>query len=436
MSQPPRHDRGVARDPRMRYAQAMPPDHSSRPWEHAGMRIEGERLLVAGRDAGALAREHGTPLYVYDLRRIGEQAGALRDALARAGLTPRVRLAMKALRDAPVLRFLRGLAAPGDPHAIGLDACSPGEVLHALECGFLPGEISYTGTNVSERDLDVLAPLPLHINVDLLTQIDRIGRRCPGRAIGLRINPRAGVMRGHAESLYSGAKATKFGIYDEDLEEAVTRAAGHGLTIDTAHFHLANGMLDDELPAFDKALATAALMVRRLIAAGCPLREVNVGGGLGTPLHEGERPLDLDVYAGILARHFGDLDVAVGVEPGEFLTNEAGLLLAEVVTVERRMGTTFVGLDCGWNVMNDHLVYGRELEFVVCDRADAPMTQRVTVAGHINEGDDLFGEDVPFPEVVEGDLVAMVSVGGYCQSMWTDHCGRPRAGALFFADRA
>ena len=122
------------------------------------MRIEGGRLLVAGRDAEALAREHGTPLYVYDLRRIGAQAVALRDALARAGLTPRVRLAMKALRDEPALRLLRSLGPPGDPAAVGLDACSPGEVLHALECGFLPEEISYTGTNVSERDLDVIAP--------------------------------------------------------------------------------------------------------------------------------------------------------------------------------------------------------------------------------------------------------------------------------------
>ena len=436
MSQPPRHDRGVARDPRMRYAQAMSLGNTPRAWEHAGMRLDAGRLLDAGRDAGALAREHGTPLYVYDLRRIGEQAGALRDALVRAGLNPRVRLAMKALRDEPVLRFLRALGAPGDPAAVGLDACSPGEVLHALECGFLPEEISYTGTNVSARDLDVIAPLPLHVNVDLLTQIDRVGRRCPGRAVGLRLNPRAGVMRGHAKSLYSGAKATKFGIYDEDLEEAVARASHHGLTIDTAHFHLANGMLDDELPAFDEALTAAERMVRRLADAGCPLQEVNVGGGLGTPLHEGERPLDLDAYAGILARHFGDLGVAVGVEPGEFLTNEAGLLLAEVVTVEQRMGTTFVGLGCGWNVMNDHLTYGCDLEFVVCVRADAPPAQRVTVAGHINEGNDLFAESVPFPEVVEGDIVAMVSIGGYCHSMWTDHCGRPRAGVLFFEDRA
>ena len=406
------------------------------------MRIEGQRLLVAGRDAEALAREHGTPQYVFDLRRIGEQAGALREALVRAGLTPRVRLAMKALRDEPVLHYLRGLAAPpaADPGVagglIGLDACSPGEVKHALACGFLPREISYTGTNVSERDLDVLAPLDMHVNVDLISQIERVGRRCPGRAVGLRVNPRAGVMRGHAESLYAGAKPTKLGIYEEDLDRALAAAEHHALTIDTAHFHLANGMLDDELPAFDEALTAAERMVRRMIAAGCPLEEVNVGGGLGTPLHDSERPLDLDAYAGLLARHFGDLGVAVGVEPGEFLTNEAGVLLAEVVTVEDRAGTPFVGLDCGWNVLNDHRVYGRELEFVLPARAEAPQTRFVTVAGHINEGDDVFGEGVRLPEIAEGEIVAFVSVGGYCHSMWTDHCGRPRAGALFFEDRA
>jgi len=400
------------------------------------MRVAGGRLLVAGRDAEALAREHGTPLYVYDLRRVAEVTRALQGALGRAGLTPRVRLAMKALRDEPVLRLLRSLGAPGHPSAVGLDACSPGEVRHALECGFLPEEISYTGTNVSGRDLDAIAPFALHINVDLLTQIDRLGRRCPGRAIGLRLNPRAGVMRGHAQSLYSGAGPTKFGIYDEDLEEAVRRAARYGLTIDTAHFHLANAMLNDELPAFDEALSAAERMVGRLVAAGCPLEEVNVGGGLGTPIHAGEQPLDLEAYAGILARHFGDLGVAVGVEPGELLTNEAGLLLAEVVTVEQHMGTTFIGLDCGWNVMNDHRIYAHDLEYVVCGRADAPPTQRVTIAGHINEGDDLFGEDVAFPEAAEGDIVAMVSTGGYSHSMWTDHCGRPRAGALFFEERA
>jgi diaminopimelate decarboxylase len=407
----------------------------SQPWEHEGMRVAGGRLLVAGRDAEELAQEHGTPLYVFDVTRVAEQARALRDALARAGLTPRVRLALKAQRAPEVLAALRALGAPGSPGAVGIDACSPGEVLHALDNGFTAAEISFTGTNVSERDLDVIGPAGVHVNLDLLSQIERYGRRCPGRTIGLRVNPRGGVMRGHAESLYSGSRPTKFGIYEEDLGAALDAARRHGLVIDTLHVHLANGILDDELPVFDAALGPVKRMAESLLDAGCPLQEVNIGGGLGTPLQAGERPLDLDAYAGILARRFATLDVAVGAEPGEFLANEAAILLAEVVSVEERLGARFVGLDAGWNVMNDAYIYGRRPGVVVAARASAPRVDRVTLVGHINEGDDVFAADEPFPEVREGEIVAFVSIGGYCPGMWTDHCLRPRANALYFTDR-
>ena len=151
--------------------------------------------------------------------------------------------------------------------------------------------------------------------------------------------------------------------------------------------------------------------------------------------HAGKRPLDLDAYAGILARRFGGFGVAVGAELGEFLANESGILLAEVVSVEERLGTTFVGLDAGWNVMNDACVYGHTPVAVVAARADAPRRGAVTLAGHINESNDVFTSGEPFPEVREGEIVAFVSVGGYCPGMCTDHCLRPRAGALHFSDR-
>ena len=288
---------------------------------------------------------------------------------------------------------------------------------------------------MSERDLDVIIPTGVHVNVDLLTQLERYGRRCPGRPVGLRLNPRAGIMRGHAESLYSGRRPTKFGIYEEDLERAAAVARRHDLAIDTVHVHLANGILNEELPAYDAALAPVARMTEQLLETGCPLVEVNVGGGLGTPLLPGESALDLDAWAGILARHFGRFGLHVGVEPGEFLTNLSGVLLAEVVTVEERLGATFVGLDVGWNVMNDPFIYGRPVDAVVASRARAPRRRVITLAGHINEGDDLFGRDLPFVDVQEGEVVAFASTGGYAAGMWTDHCMRPRAGALYFSER-
>src|SRR5262249_35194890 len=108
---------------------------------------------------------------------------------------------------------------------------------------------------------------------------------------------------------------------------------------------------------------------------------------------------------------------------------------AEVVTVEDRAGHTFVGLDTGWNVMCERFVYHSILELLLCRAADAPPTQEVTISGHINEGDDLFAEDLPFPEVHEGDIVAALNIGSYNGSMTSAHCLRGPAGAVFFRDR-
>jgi len=405
-------------------------------WERPGLEVDDGRLVIAGRDAARLARDHGTPLYALDLSRLREQVEALQAALAGAGLVGRVRLAMKAQREPEVLAFLRALGAPGSPHAVGLDVCSPGELLHGLACGWRADEISFTGTNLSERDLDVILAHPVHVNLDLLSQIRRVGRRGGGHAIGLRVNPRAGAAwKGESESLYSATRPTKFGIYPEQLDEAVALAREYGLPIDTVHFHVGDGYLSDGISDLDRACTIVRELCQRLRDLGCHLREVNAGGGLGIPQLPGEEPLDLDAWAAVLADRFGDLGVTVAVEPGDFLVKDTAILLGEVVSVEDRMGTTFVGLDMGWNVMNDHFIYGMPFPYVLCEKAGGEPAQRVTIAGHINEGDDLWAEDYPLPAVEEGDIIACINVGGYNQAMQMTHCLRPPAGAVYFEGR-
>jgi len=399
-------------------------------WVRPGLEIQRGRLTVAGEDAEALAHAHGTPLFVYDLARFAENARAIQVALGRTGLPTEVRFALKANPDPRVLAVLRALGAPGTPEAIGIDACSPGEVLRALECGWEPTEMSYTGTNLSERDLDVVLAHPVRLNLDAVSQIERVGRRVPGRTIGLRLNPGKGA--GYNEGLvYSGERPTKFGIYADRLDDAIAVARRHRLTVDTVHFHAGSGWLGDRLAAFEEALVQVVAMARRLVAAGCPIREVNVGGGLGRPARSDEAPIDLDAWAGVLARHLGPLGVIVACEPGDHIAKDGAVLLGEVVTVEERGGVRFVGLDLGWNVNCAYLIYRFAQEIVVCRAADAPRTERVTVAGHINEAGDVFAEDYPMPPVVEGDIVAILNAGGYLQAMSSTHCLRPMAEAIY-----
>jgi diaminopimelate decarboxylase len=400
-------------------------------WVREGLDVVDGRLRIAGLDAETLARDRGTPLFAYDLERYRENARRFQAALATAGIPYRLRFAMKANPDPVVLAAFRDLGAPGSPESVGIDACSPGEVTRALECGFLPDEISYTGTNVSEQDLDVLLSADgLRLNLDAVSQIERVGRRAPGRSIGIRVNPARGAGY-HAGLEYAGDRPTKFGIYEDRLDEAVDAAARHHLTVDTVHFHAGSGWLADGLPAFEAALEQATRMTRRLIDRGCPIREVNVGGGLGGPGRGHEIPVDLDAYAAVLARHLGPLGVTVACEPGDHLAKDAGILLAEVVTVEDRGDARFVGLDAGWNVNCGYFIYGFLQEVVPCRDPLADRTWTVEVAGHINEGHDLFAEDYAFPPVAEGDVVAILGTGAYSEAMSSTHCLRPIAPAVY-----
>ncbi len=414
----------------------------SRPWwRHPGLDAVGGRLTIAGRDAEELARTHGTPLFVYDLERVDENVDALRDALAATGVPFRIRAALKANREPQVLARFRAFGSPGSPEALGLDVCSPGEVEHGIASGFLPSEISFTGTNVSERDLDVILRHGVHVNLDLVSQIHRYGRRAPGTAIGLRVNPRvSAVDPANTAHLYSGEKPTKFGVYPERLDEALAVARSYDLTVDTVHAHLAHQLDPRGLERFDEATAAVAGIARRLLDAGCPIAEVNMGGGLAARTRATAEILDLDAYAAILARHLGPLGVTVAIEPGEYFTTDAGVLLAEVVTVEDRSAAgdgsaVFAGLDCGWNVMNIPFVYHEPMGVVLCRAADAPATRRYTVSSHINEGPDIFAEDAALPTLEEGDIVAIPGVGAYCQANWHRHCLRPLPAVVWLDDR-
>ena len=124
-------------------------------------------------------------------------------------------------------------------------------------------------------------------------------------------------------------------------------------------------------------------------------------------------------------------DEPVACEPGDFIAKDGAILLGEVVTVERRGATTFVGLDIGWNVNCAYFIYRFAQELVLCRDPLAARTERVTVAGHINEAGDVFAEDYALPAVRESDMLALLNAGGYLQAMSSTHCLRPMGTALF-----
>lgn len=390
---------------------------ASRPawWERPDLAPRAGRLQFAGHDLEALARAGGTPLYVYSGARVVANLGRLHATLKRATRAHRVFYAMKSNRFAPLLCALR---ASGE---CGVDVCSPAELLLARSCGFREEDISYTGTAMSESDAQVLARHPgVIVNCDSLSSLRRLGRLCPGRAIGLRINPGLGLgYRKNQLLRYAGGDVTKFGIYAEQFPAALALARELGLRVTGLHFHTGCGFLTPQLPVLDRIFAR----VKAFIAQVPELRSVNLGGGLGIPLVAGDAPLDLAAWGALVQRHFGRAPFTVCIEPGDYLSKDAGVLLLEVNTVEEKAGTLFVGVDGGFNIHLEPAFYALPLEPVPCiARTTAP--RRVTLAGNINEALDIFSRDVRLPLPAEGDVIALLNAGGYGSAMSSNHCLR------------
>jgi diaminopimelate decarboxylase len=387
-------------------------------WARDDLNFRDGRLHLAGHDVGALAETVEGPLHLYSAPRISANLGRVRDALQRTSRPSRLYYAMKANRFEPLLRRL----AKGGQ--CGVDICSPAELDRAMACGFAAADISFTGAGVSNRDLDRLLAHPdLTINCDTVGMIRRIGERAPGRAIGVRVNPERGTGYGGAEKLtYAGDIPTKFGIYREQWPEALAMARAHGLKITSLHFHVGCGYLTRELDAWDAAMGAGLAFLDDLP----DVVTVNVGGGLGLPHREGDAPLDLDRWAGVLARRFAGRQVTIAVEPGDYIVKDAGVLVLGVTDVEAKRDVTFVSVDGGFNLAPEPAYYELPCEPVACAPRsfDQARWRPVTIAGNINEALDIWAHAKPMPDLREGDRIAFLNAGGYGASMSSNHCMR------------
>jgi diaminopimelate decarboxylase len=383
-------------------------------WARDDLHYRDGQLHLAGQNLAELAHSAGTPVYAYSAGRVAANLARLVAALTRHGVRHKIFYALKANRFLPLLTYLK---LTGN---CGLDVCSPGELRLARQVGFREEEITYTNTSVSNDDLEVLQRHPqVWVNCDSLSTIRRLGERCPGRTIGLRINPQLGAGY-HPALRYAGEKATKFGLYQDRFEEALSLARSYDLQIKTLHFHCGSGYLTPDLDTFAEILARTNWYLDR-----CPtIDTLDIGGGLGLPLVESHQPLDLDHWAGIIAGHAQARNLDIQLEPGDYLVKDAGVLILEVNTVEEKGGVMFVGVNGGFNLQNLAVYY--DMPFIIAPLVvDGPAPlQQLTIAGNINEAIDLLAEDIFLPPLKEGDLLALLNAGGYGSASSSNHCMR------------
>ena len=387
-------------------------------------------LNLGGVSAASLADRHGTPLYVYEARRIRDAYATLQRAFDVPDL--RIHFATKANSNPWILRILAQEGA-------WADVVSPGEILMARTAGFPARRLLYNGNSASDTELSEAVGQGVRINVESLSQLRRLGAIAPGEAISIRFNIYVGG--GHHSHVITGGPESKFGIDWELAEEARSLAAEGRLRVAGVHCHIGSGVLQAE--RFVEAVTNLLTVARRFP----DLETVNFGGGIGIPYRRGDRELAVNRLGALLTAEYDRFCAAYGarpalcLEPGRFLVARSGTLLCRVTAVNQARKYLFAGTDSGFNHLVRPAMYGsyHHMEPVE-QRAGAP--RETVLTGNICESGDVFTRDeegiVPraLPPLEEGDLVAIRDTGAYGFAMASRYNSFPLPAEVLVEDGA
>lgn len=382
------------------------------------------KLYIDGVSTIELAEKFDTPLYVISETRIRENYRRIRDALIRNYQKVRIYYSAKANSNISVLRILEN-------EGTYVDTVSLGEVFLALKAGFSPERILFTGTSVRNDELQSLLKSNVTINIDSLSQLNRLLKMAVPDLLSFRINP--DIRAGHHEHCVTAGKDSKFGLWEEDAIKAYGIARKAGVRRFGIHMHIGSGILsiDTFILAIEKLLGIAKRIHNQ---TRVDFEFINMGGGLGVPYKPEDKELNLNLFSdkilGLFKKRIEEYGLGEPffyVEPGRYIVCDAGILLTTVNTVKTTPFKKFIGVDAGFNTLIRPTMYGSYHHMLVANKMGFPEEETYDVAGPLCESGDILTKDRKMPKIQEGDVLAVLNVGAYGYSMSSQYNSRPRA---------
>lgn len=357
-----------------------------------------------------LCANYMRPIYVYDLDFLAQRY----EKMSRALKDVQIYYAMKANSNPEVLQKLKKLGA-------GADVVSLGEIKRALECGFMPEDIVYSGVGKTRYEISEALRLGIfQINVESLPELRRIAHIARDMkrkaAVALRLNPDIDI-KTHPY-IATGLKDNKFGMELSLIPalSACLKEYQDCLELTGVSLHLGSQML--EFAGYQEALWRLKKVYLSLKEEFASLRRFDFGGGLGIFYDRHELDLEEELltdYAKITLETLSDLDCELQSEPGRWLVAHCGVLLTQVQYLKETSAKKFLIIDAGMNHLirpslyeAQHLIYPliKKHGGLVCD-----------VVGPICESSDFFAKNCSITNVEEGDFLAVVDSGAYGYSM-------------------
>lgn len=378
-------------------------------------------LFVEGVRLSDLARQYGTPLYVYSGEKIRSQFDSFDRAFSAHPHT--LCYAMKANGNLGILSLLARAGA-------GADIVSGGELFRALKARVAPSRIVFSGVGKTEDEMAAaLKAGILMFNVESSEELDalaRVARRFGKPApISIRVNPNVAVDTHH--HITTGKAENKFGVILDQAEVLYHRAAKNPwLRVVGVQAHIGSQLLD--VRPYRETLKKLLGLADRLEQAGIFLHALDLGGGLGVVYKNETSPRPSDLAAQLLPLLKGRKWRLI-FEPGRFLVAESGCLLTKVLYRKEPGHKNFVIVDAAMNDLARPALY--DAHHAIWPLTKSPIGRYVAdVVGPVCESGDCLAKARPVPRPQPGDVWAIMAAGAYGFSMSSQYNARPRAAEI------
>ena len=403
-------------------------------------RYVGNKLFCENVSIESLVKEHGTPLYVYSQNTLADHFQKL-DA-AMSGVDHLVCFAMKSNSNLSVLRTLANLGG-------GFDIVSGGELQRVIAAGGDPRKCVFAGVAKSEAEIEFALKKGVYaFNAESEAELERInkvaGRLKKIAPVAMRVNPNVAA-KTHAK-ITTGTYENKFGIAFEKIEGVYARAAKlKNLRLRGIQMHI--GSQITETTPFEQAVRKMLPLVQKL-SAKHGLEFFSIGGGLGIiynpALASGSAEwwkttaakniLTPQKYADRLVPLLQPLGLKILMEPGRFISGNAGILVTRVEYVKRTGKKNFVIVDAAMTELIRPAMYDSYHEV---RPVDGKLRGSVSsdVVGGVCESGDYFCKDRPLPKFATGDYLALMSAGAYGSVMGSTYNSRPLAAEVLVNGR-
>lgn len=359
-----------------------------------------------------LAKEFGTPLYVYDADIIKNQYNRLVKAF-KSVKKVKLNYACKANTNLNILKFIKSIGS-------GLDTVSIQEVQLGLRAGFEPKEIIYTPNGVSFQEIKQAVQLGVRINIDNLSILETFGHEIKNYPVCIRINPH--IMAGGNTKISTGHIDSKFGISIHQLPHVLRIVNNTGIKVEGVHMHTGSDILDVEV------FLKGAEILFNVAKEFHDLDYIDFGSGFKVAYKEGDHETDINYLGKKLGERFNEFqktyphELTLMFEPGKFLVSQSGFFIVSVNVIKQTTSTVFAEVDSGFNHLIRPMFYNAH--HTITNLSNPEGRHRFyTVVGYICET-DTFGTNRKISEIHEGDLLCFQNAGAYCFSMSSNYNSR------------